>query len=281
MIKKLNLGALIIGFLALVAFIGIPCWFLFTANVDAGNVGIITTFGYVEPYTLQSGFHFKSPFSGLHQMSMRTQAYTMSIAQEESTAKSGDDTIATLTKEGLSIDMDITILYHLDKDKATDVFRNVGEDYAEIIVRPQARSVLRNVVATYSADEVYSPERASIEQQILLELQNMTKDRGIIIESVLLRNVKLPQQLNDAIQAKLTAQQKIQQKQFDVETQKLEAERMRQEAQGIADANRIISGSLTEPYLTWYWIESLKHQNASIIYVPTGANGMPLFKAVA
>jgi regulator of protease activity HflC (stomatin/prohibitin superfamily) len=276
-----DLGGMIIVGIILIAIIIVPAWLLFTANVDAGNVGILTTFGYVEPYTLQSGFHFKSPVSGLHQMSMRTQAYTMSIASEESTSKSGDDTISTLTKEGLSIDMDITILYHLEQDKAMDVYKNVGENYAEVIVRPQARSVLRNVVASYSADEIYSPERASIEQLILVGLQNMTKGRGIVVESVLLRNVKLPQQLNDAIQAKLTAQQQIQQKQFQVEVEKQEAERKRQEAQGISDSNKIISGSLTQNYLEWYWIESLRHQNASVIYVPTGETGMPLFKAVA
>lgn len=276
-----DLGGFIIGGIILIAIIIVPAWFLFTANVDAGNVGILTTFGYVEPYTLQSGFHLKSPLTGLHQMSMRTQAYTMSIASEESTSKSGDDTISTLTKEGLSIDMDITILYHLEQSKAMDVYKNVGENYAEVIVRPQARSVLRNVVASYSADEIYSPERASIEQLILAGLQNMTKDRGIVVESVLLRNVKLPQQLNDAIQAKLTAQQQIQQKQFQVEVEKQEAERKRQEAQGISDSNKIISGSLTQNYLEWYWIESLRHQNASVIYVPTGETGMPLFKAVA
>lgn len=267
-----------VGILVLLAVFAI-FWIFFTANVDAGSVGIITTFGAVEPYTLQSGFHLKSPFSSLHQMSMRTQAYTMSIAQEESTAKAGDDTISTLTKEGLKINMDMTILYHLDQNKAMDVFKNIGENYDEIIIRPQSRSILRNVVASYTADEIYSPERSSVEQRIFDQLKNATEGRGVIIEEVRLRDVGLPQQLNDAIQAKLTAQQAIQQKQFDVETEKLEAERKRQEAHGIADANAIISSSLTKEYLEWYWIQQIGNHN-NTIYVPIGNNGLPLFKEV-
>jgi regulator of protease activity HflC (stomatin/prohibitin superfamily) len=110
-------------------------------------------------------------------------------------------------------------------------------------------------------------------------IKNATEPRGIVVEAVLLRNVELPKQLQDAIEAKLTAQQAIAQKEFDVQTAIKEAERKRQEAHGIADANAIISGSLSQNYLTWYWIQQLGLHNQTY-YVPVGANGLPIFKSV-
>jgi len=110
-------------------------------------------------------------------------------------------------------------------------------------------------------------------------METSLKQKGIILERVLLRHVQLPIQLTDAIEQKLTAEQNIQKKAFEVQEATQEAARKREEAQGIADANTIISTSLTENYLRWYWIENLDTHN-SVLYVPVGSGGMPIFKEV-
>jgi len=271
-------GLMLLGILG-IAFLLFLMLIFFVAIVPAGSVGVLDTFGQVDSYVYQSGFHFKSPFTAVIPMTIKTQSYTMSIAKEESTAKTSDDTIKTLTKEGLSVDLDLSVLYRIQPEKAPEIYKNVGENYAEIIVRPQVRSVLRGVVASYSAQDIYSPERSQIEEKVLEELQNVTKDRGIVIESILLRNVQLPPQIEQAIQSKLTAEQQIAQKEFEVATAIKEAERKRQEAHGIADANAIISGSLTQDYLRWYWIQEIGKSNQTY-YIPVGQDGLPLFKNI-
>jgi len=246
--------------------------------VGAGEVGVVDMFGSVDDTELKSGIQLKNPFAGVKIMSIKTQEYTMSYTQGEG-AKYGSDTISALTKEGLSVDLDITILYKLTPYEASDIYQEIGLDYVSIIVRPQIRTVIREVVANYEAKQIYSSDRAVMSDNIFMVLEPVLMERGIILESVLLRHVQLPQQLTNAIEQKLTAEQNIEKRQFEVEIEFQEAERKRVEAQGIADSNAIIADSLSENYLRWYWIDNLETHN-SVIYVPVGEGGMPIFKNV-
>ncbi|WP_230741678.1 prohibitin family protein [Methanooceanicella nereidis] len=243
--------------------------------VPAGSVGVHDLFGNVDANELYAGFHFKNPFADVKIMSIKTQAYTMSILEEEGT-KTRSDTVNTLTKEGLSVDLDLTVLYRLDPEKADQVYKSVGTDYADVIVRPQIRSVIREVIARYEAKDIYSAERNRISGEIYDELNMKLNARGIIVEQVLLRNVKLPPSVQNSIEAKITAEQNVGRMSFVLQAEELEAKRKVVEAQGIADSNTIIRDSIDEKYLYWYWINSLN--NKSVIYVPTGSNGMPMFK---
>ncbi len=196
----------------------------------------------------------------------------MSYTQGEG-AVYGYDTISALTKEGLNVDLDITILYRLTSSRASEIYKTIGENYVDVIVRPQVRTVIREVVANYEAKQIYSEDRAIITTQIFNELEAYLLERGIILEDVMLRHVQLPAQLTSAIEEKLTAEQNIEKRRFEVEIEKEEAERKRVEAQGIADAQTIIDESLTPAYLRWYWIENLNTHN-SVIYVPVDPEGM-------
>jgi len=249
------------------------------AIVPAGHVGVHDLFGVVNPDELQSGFRWKNPFAHVEMMSVKTQEYTMSIVAEEGAITGVSDTISALTEEGLSVDLDITVLYRLQPEKADMVYRSIGINYVGIIVRPQIRSAIREVIARYEAKNIYSEDRAEIENEIFNRINKETEPRGIIIERVLLRNVQLPQELKEAIDRKKVAEQRIETKEFEVETERKEAERKIVEAGGIAEANRIISQSLTRNYLTWYWIQNLGKHN-SVLYVPVGEYGLPLFKDI-
>ena len=268
-----GIGAIVI--LIIMVFMG--CF----TTIPAGNVGIADTFGVVDSNVLQPGLHFKFPWTGVTMMSGQTQKYI--------DYGSGDvATITALSNEGLSVSMAIAVNYHLDTTKATEVYKRVGPNYQSVVMVNPIHAVPRDIISKYDVKTLYSAsqpgsaDRAKIETELYEGIQAGINNGGVkdsvVIEQVFIREIKLPQTLMDSIAMKLSMEQQIAQKQFEVQKQDAESNRMRSEAQGIADANKIISGSLTETYLQWYWIESMK-SNPKTIYVPS-SNGVPLFRNV-
>ena len=247
--------------------------------VPAGETGVYHLFGKVKDDELHSGFHLKNPLASVQKMSIRTEEYTMSIALTEG-EKEGNDSIDALTKEGLKVAMDLTVLYRLEENKASDVYRELGVDYEDKIIRPQIRSTIREVVSLYSAKDLYSDKRQEVEDKIFEEVKNSIEDRGVIVEKVLLRNIVLPEKLTRAISDKLEMEQQAQKMEFVLEKEEKEAERKTIEAEGIKKSQDIISRSLTPAYVRWYSIEMMKQlansQNTTFLFVPMDDQGMPV-----
>jgi len=247
--------------------------------VEAGYTGVYSLFGKVKDAELRSGLHIVNPLAKMTNMSIRTEEYTMSIVSNEG-KKTRSDAISALTKEGLSVDLDITVLYHLAQERASDIYRDVGLTYEEKIIRPEIRSAIREIIAQYEAKDIYSEKRQEAAQKILTVLQNKTKIRGIEVEDVLLRNVVLPPSLATAIQQKLEAEQESQKYEFLLQKEEKEADRVRIKAVGQKDAQKTINESLTTNYLYYLYINELKDRQGTI-YVPTNpSTGMPLFRDV-
>jgi len=248
----------------------------FYVIVPAGNVGVYELFGKVRDEELQPGFHFKNPLARVIPMSTRTQYYTMSIASNEG-QRLGDDSITALTKEGLTISLDITVLYHLIPQKASDVYKDIGIDYPEILIRPSIRSIIREETAKYEAKDIYSEKRAELRDAIFEALQEKINNRGIELEDVLLRNVNLPEELSKAIEAKLTAEQEAEKYDFILQSTQKEAERKKIEAEGQKAAQQIINETLSTKYLQYLYIQNIS-QCSGTIYVPVNPQtGLPLF----
>jgi len=266
--KYIFLG--IIGLIVLMSCIAI---------IPAGHTGVVKLFGKVYDKELSSGIHLIFPLKTVTRMSIRTETYTMSGNTQEG-EKKGDDAIEALTKEGLKVKIDVTVLYRLKEEKASDVYKELGENYAEKIIRPQIRSIIRETIATYEAKSVYSEKRAEVEKKIFENLSREINPRGIVIEKVLLRNVSLPAKLAKSIEEKLQAEQEAQRMQFVLEREKKEAERKIIEAQGMRKAQEIINKSLTPAYLKWYSIQMMRElansQNTTFLFVPIDKNGMPI-----
>ncbi|PID52418.1 MAG: band 7 protein [Candidatus Moraniibacteriota bacterium] len=246
--------------------------------IPAGSTGVRTLFGKVKDKEISSGLHIINPLEHIERMTIRTEEYTMSVMQGEG-QRVGADQIAALTNEGLSIDLDITVFYHLQEDRASDVYKDLGVNFQEKIIRPEIRSAIREVIAHYNAKDVYSEKRAEVSSEIQKRMIETIEPRGIGIEQVLLRNVTLPPKLSASIQEKLQAEQESQRYEFVLEKEKKEAERKRVEAEGQRDAQAIINESLTPKYLEYLYIKELKDR-AGTIYVPVGNDGLPLFKSV-
>jgi regulator of protease activity HflC (stomatin/prohibitin superfamily) len=247
--------------------------------IGAGETGVQSLFGKVRDGEFSSGFHVKNPFVRIDRMNIRTQDYTMSIMSQEG-KKTGNDSITALTKEGLEVGLDMTVLYNLEESKASELFKNVGTGYDDVIIRPQIRSVIREVIATYETKDIYSEKRIEASREILQKLQGQLEDRGITVQEVLLRNVGLPEKLSQSIEQKLSAEQDAQRYDFLLQKEAKEADRKRVEAKGQRDAQKIINESLSNKYLQFLYIQNLKDREGTI-YVPTSPNnGVPLFRGV-
>lgn len=247
--------------------------------IAAGETGVYHLFGKVADEELKSGLHIINPLASVTKMSIRTEQYTMSAARDEG-QRTGDDSIDALTNEGLMITLDITVLYHLVEDKASDVYKNLGENYAEKIIRPEVRSAIREAVAKYDSKTIYSEKRDELTNIVKQKLDQVMSPRGLVAEGVLLRNVSLPQKLTSSIQEKLQAEQENQRYDFILAKEKKEAQRKVIEAEGQRDAQKIINESLSDKYLNYLYIKELKDRQGTI-YVPINPQtGMPVFKGI-
>lgn len=257
-------------------------WILFSSIVivDAGRTGVYSLFGKVGDDELSSGIHLINPLAKVEMMSVRTEQYTMSKVATEG-QKPSDDSIASLTKEGLSVELDITMLYRVNEMQASNLYREVGVNFEEKIIRPEIRSVIREVIAQYEAKDIYSDKRQEAAQMIFNLMAEKLALRGVVLEDVLLRNVELPKNLATAIQEKLASEQESQRYDFVLQKETKEAERKTIEAKGQRDAQQIINESLSDRYLNYLYIKELKDRQGTI-YVPTSpTTGLPLFKGIA
>jgi len=244
--------------------------------IGAGTTGVVHLFGRVRDEELRSGIHLVNPLTRVEKMSIRTEEFSMTKTSEGGQG----DAITVLTKEGLDVTLDLTVLYRLEESKASDVFKEFGLEYRDRIIRPIIRSAIRQVVAEFDAKDIYSEKREEVTQKLREILVSELGPHGITLEEVLLRDVKLPDRLTQSIQEKLSSEQEAQRYEFVLQTAKKEADRKRIEAEGQRDAQRIINESLTQNYLNFKYIESLKDR-AGTIYVPVNpTNGLPLFRDI-
>lgn len=226
--------------------------------VNAGEAGVQSLFGQVFTKPVRSGMHLINPLVTLVRFPTRTLAYTMSATSNEGTM-SGDDSISVLTKDGLEIRLDVTVWYRLDEDKLPDIYRKIGLNYEEKIIRPSVRTSIREASVKRNSSAIYKEERAELIKDIQKLIVSAVEPRGIILESVLLRDVQLPQRVKDAIEEKLQADQEAQKMEYVLVKAELEKKRVEIEAKAQAERIRIINKALAEnpKYLQWLAIDKL------------------------
>jgi len=278
--KKFNRPGIIIAAVIILLLLVIG-GFKSIFTVPAGVVGVrFDPFGGgISERQYTEGLHIKSPWVTIYGYNAKTQVFTMAGSDESSTDITHGSSVQNVTNEGLYITLDLSVQYKIDPTKAWSIRQNIGEDgdYQQIVVLPQIRSTLRDVVSQHSAAEIYGEGKAIVESEIYADLSAKLAQYNIIVESVLLRNVVLPDQLVESIELKKAAEQEALRMEYVLQTSEYEAQRKVIEAQGIADANGIIANSITEAYLYWYWIEMLKSNPSTIYVVPSDGSGLPIF----
>lgn len=237
-------------------------------QVEAGNVGVKSLFGEVKPSILESGLHIVNPLIDVTPFDIQTQNYTMSALNEEGD-KSGDDAIRVLSADGLEVIIDLTVLYRVLPEDAPVIYKKLGINYSDKIVRPVTRTRIRDNAVFYDAVALYSTKRDEFQTRIYNSIEKDFKSRGLILEQLLIRNINLPASVKTTIESKINAEQEAQKMTFVLQKEKQEAERKRVEAQGIADYQKIISSGLTDKQLQYETIkaqlEIAKSQNAKVI----------------
>jgi regulator of protease activity HflC (stomatin/prohibitin superfamily) len=235
-------------------------------KVDTGTVGVLTKFGRVTGDVLPEGIHLVDPLKSSNQLSVRTQE------QKE--------TAAVPSSEGLIMTLETSLLFHLDKDKAADVFQHLGSDYQAKVVEPTLRSAIREATSSHGANALYTGEREQVAKEIEANLQSQLSARGIVVEKVLLRDIQLPEALKRSIELKQSAEQESLAMQFKLQKEKQEADRKRIEAQGIKDFQTIVAQGITPGLLEWKGIEATEKlavsPNAKVVIVGNQKNGLPI-----
>ena len=256
LLKLLNL------FFAFVALIGLS-YFSMVTVIPAGFVGIQVLFGKVQENYLEPGMHIINPFTTIVKFDTRTQK-----ADEEGVIPS---------KEMLSMTLKTSVNYHIDKTKAQDIYKTLGTDYFYKFVDPHIRSSLRQVTSEYGAEQFFSNSRNEIQQKIQESLSQALTPRGIIVESVMLKEISPPEVVTRAIEAKQAQQQEAEAMKFKLQKEKLEAERKMIEAEGIQKFQEIVKRGIDKNLLDWKGIEATEmlaqSPNAKIIIIGNKESG--------
>jgi prohibitin 1 len=255
-----TLGAVVVGILVLIVL------YASLAYVPAGHVGVLTLFGRVTGDVLPEGTHLVNPFKGNNTMSIRTQELK--------------ETASVPSDEGLVMTLDTSLLFRLSPENAAQVYQKIGPNYVDVIVEPNMRSAIRSVTAAHSASSLYTGGREEVAQKIYDELAKQLGNRGIEVQSVLLRDIQLPQMLKSSIEAKQQAEQDALRMAFILQKEKQEADRKRIEAQGIRDFQQTVTQGISQQLLEWKGIEATAKladsSNAKVVIVGNAKNGLPL-----
>ena len=240
-------------------------FYLSTAIVPAGHVGVQDFFGRVSDRVLQPGINVVAPGTRVVKFSVQTRELK--------------ETAAVPTSEGLIVNLDVSLLFRLRPEAAARIYKTVGRQFELVVIDPQLRSAIRDVTAEYEAKFLYSASRELVAQNIFRHMQAALTPRGIEAEQVLLRSVQLPPLLTAAIQEKLQAEQQAQRMRFVLDRERQEAERKRVEGQGIADFQNIVAKGISPELLKWKAIEVAhelsKSPNSKIVLLGD-KSGLPI-----
>lgn len=243
----------------LTAFVGF-------AVIEDGQTGVKGDFGKISDQPLETGWHFYNRiFSWIENWNVKTQEIK--------------ETANVPSSEGLISTLDLSILYNVPKDKAVAVRKTIGRNYRETVLEPYVRESIRNVISGYEVKALYSEKsRKEIGEKIHAFLKEKLDPRGIIIQDVLLRDVRLPHAFAQSIELKLQTEQQAFQKDFELAKAKKDAEIEVARAEGVAKSNLIIANSLSDKYLRYQWIQGLQKNDLQVVYVPTEAS-LPIMEA--
>ena len=249
---------LAVGCVGLVALFGI----MSVRTVEPATVGVVTTFGRVSASTLTSGLHLVNPFASVVSYSTKTQLF--------------EQQNHVPTKEGLTVDLDVALLYHIDEARVRDIYLSLGPDYVSVLLMPELSSAVRGLTSEADAKALYTSGRSEMQKKLKAELSGVLEPRGILLEDVLLKAVTLPALLSHSIELKAQAEQESARMEFVLTKERQEATRKGVEAKGIADFQKIVSEGISPALLQWKGIEATeKLASAPNAKVRDGAGPIP------
>ncbi|UXM84050.1 SPFH domain-containing protein [Methanococcus aeolicus] len=239
--------------------------------IDSTEVGIVKTFGKVNPEPVESGIHFKIP---IVQDVVRMNIYEKNMDMVENNGNA----VKVLTREGLPVVIDLSVQYKINPKYAPELYLSVKNP--EPWMTSRIRAKVRDIISEYSTDELYGEKRTEVQQKINTEIDKEFNDKGIIVTAVLIRNIDLPQQVEQAIERKMKSKQEAEQMKYEVQRAKTEAEKKIVEAQGQANATRILAKAIREnpEILEYKKLDALKEMasNDNKVFIVPSSNDLIL-----
>lgn len=238
-------------------------------TIQPGHKGIIFRpfgKGLVKDKIYGQGFHIVAPWNKMYVYDVRIQE--------------AFESMEVLSRNGLGIKVDLSFRFSPVQDKIGFVHDDIGTLYADKIIKPEIRSATREVIGKYLPEELYSSKREAIQDEIFQRSSEEIGKKNLLLDAILIRQVELPQTLQDAIERKLKEEQSSLEYEYRLEKERKEAERILIEANGKAKANLVLHASLTDKILTDKGIEATiqlaNSPNTKVIVVGGGQNGLPL-----
>ncbi|WP_318308386.1 prohibitin family protein [Flagellimonas crocea] len=239
-------------------------------TIGSGEAGVLyKTFGggvVTDEPPLGEGFHLVAPWNNV---------FVYEVRQQEVFEK-----MQVLSSNGLEIKLDASAWFQPEYESLGKLHQEKSELYKDRILLPAIRSAARSVVGRYTPEQLYSSKRDAIQQEIFEETRNIVGDQYIQLNQILVRDVTLPPTIKEAIERKLKQEQQSLEYEFRLITAEKEAQKVRIEAQGKADANKILSASLTDKILQDKGIDATlklaESPNAKVVVVGSGDDGLPL-----
>jgi regulator of protease activity HflC (stomatin/prohibitin superfamily) len=258
---------IIVGVIALFVLMGISSSIFYTINATQRAV-VFYKFGQGldKDGVIYPGVHLKAPWNDI---------FVYNVQET-----SQDENMDVLDKSGLSIHVDVSVRFKPISEKIGYIYEKFNQEYVNVLVIPEVRSTVRQVMGRFTAEEIYSTKRAEVEATIKTESEKILHANNVEMVALLIRSIQLPEQIRVAIESKLQQQQEALAYQFRLDKEKSEAERKRIAAEGESRANNIINNSLTDKLLKMRGIEATlelsKSPNSKIIVIGSGKDGMPL-----
>lgn len=252
--------------------------------VDSGEIGVPVLFGKVQNYTIKEGLSVINPLIKVVRYPVRIQEYTMSSQADRGSVR-GDDSIDIKTSDGISVKIDMTVWWYIDKDKAFSIYRKIAKDSREIepkILRPATRAVMRDVAVQFTMEELYTGKRDEFTNKAISRMKKIIEEKNLVLNKVLIRSIKLPSQVEEAISRKMKTKQESDEMEYRKEIAEKTAEIQEIEARGISKRQEIINTTLSPQYIQYRAIDIYKNlvdsKNTTFIVMPTSqkGTGMPV-----
>ncbi|MFW5945029.1 MAG: prohibitin family protein, partial [Bacteroidota bacterium] len=238
-------------------------------TIQPGERGIIFrkfTTGLDKEHIYEPGLKMIAPWNDMHLYSVKEQQ-----TEQE---------LDVLDMNGLNIAMDVSVRFNPIHEALGYLHENFGQQYVDQLVIPEVRSTIRRVSGRYTAEEIYSTKREEVETSIKEETKKVLEDNHVKMNALLVRSIKLPDQIKKAIEKKLEQEQEAMAYEYRLERERSEAKRQEIEAEGEAQANRIISESLTPELLKMRGIEATielsESRNSKVVVIGSGESGLPV-----
>jgi regulator of protease activity HflC (stomatin/prohibitin superfamily) len=275
-------------YLMVATLVGVVLYPHMVVTVPSGHVGVLwKRFGggtVLDPRRLKNeGFNLILPWNLVFLYDLRLQSFTESYN--------------AISSDGVSLNASVVVRFRLQRDAVPVLHQAIGPNYEKILVQPGIGSLTREVMAQYTAEQVYSTARQEIQDKIrnLAEArlsEKMMEHEGeeesyrvsmrdtVILYDILVTGIELPAAIMAAINRKTEQYYIAEEYKFRVEREKRESERKRIEGEGIRDFQQTVSQGISDSYLRWRGIEATlqlsQSTNAKVVIIGSGKDGLPI-----